>query len=397
MLDKIVQIIISSSSINIEENVLFCQHQINDLEFISQLYEENVIENTSIDSYKINDIVILEFSLTSLLYKGFYYNVDIFLKWNYYEFPKQEIYIYELNNYLAESVNFKEEYNSIVNLVKQIIEISKYSYQEDELLNSIIVREEKSLFLILKYSFDDLKSIDKEKVSLIESFIDILKSHITMDKKNIYLNQLVEFLYREEEQTRFSYLIRNFDKYIKKSSATYNYYLRDFSYNKLKIELDSKALEFSQKLQSVINDSQTKLIAIPTALVFVLSTLDYENINAIKNYLALVGLILFCIFIQIFINNQKSAIAFIEENINYYKGTFKDDINELKESFKKVELEKNKQIKRLFQIQILLWLIPIITISLLFFVNGYKYISIFIALIYIGLSVFLFFWKMKIN
>ena len=397
MLDKIVQIIISSSSINIEENVLFCQHQINDLEFISQLYEENVIENTSIDSYKINDIVILEFSLTSLLSKGFYYNVDIFLKWNYYEFPKQEIYIYELNNYLAESVNFKEEYNSIVNLVKQIIEISKYSYQEDELLNSIIVREEKSLFLILKYSFDDLKSIDKEKVSLIESFIDILKSHITMDKKNIYLNQLVEFLYKEEEQTRFSYLIRNFDKYIKKSSATYNYYLRDFSYNKLKIELDSKALEFSQKLQSVINDSQTKLIAIPTALVFVLSTLDYENINAIKNYLALVGLILFCIFIQIFINNQKSAIAFIEENINYYKGTFKDDINELKESFKKVELEKNKQIKRLFQIQILLWLIPIITISVLFFVNGYKYISIFIALIYIGLSVFLFFWKMKIN
>jgi hypothetical protein len=397
MLDKIVQIIISSSSIIIGENVLFCQHQINDLEFISQLYEENVIENTSIDSYKINDIVILEFSLTSLLYKGFYYNVDIFLKWNYYEFPKREIYIYELKNYLAETGNFKEEYNSIINLVKQIKEISKYSYQEDELLNSIIVREEKSLFLILKYSFDDLKSIDKEKVSLIESFIDILKSHITMDKKNIYLNQLVEFLYKEEEQTRFSYLIRNFDKYIKKSSATYNYYLRDFSYNKLKIELDSKALEFSQKLQSVINDSQTKLIAIPTALVFVLSTLDYENINAIKNYLALVGLILFCIFIQIFINNQKSAIAFIEENINYYKGTFKDDINELKESFKKVELEKNKQIKRLFQIQILLWLIPIITISVLFFVNGYKYISIFIALIYISLSVFLFFWKMKIN
>ena len=397
MLDKIVQIIISSSSIIIGENVLFCQHQINDLEFISQLYEENVIENTSIDSYKVNDIVILEFALTSLLSKGFYYNVDIFLKWNYYEFPKREIYIYELKNYLAETGNFKEEYNSIINLVKQIKEISKYSYQEDELLNSIIVREEKSLFLILKYSFDDLKSIDKEKVSLIESFIDILKSHITMDKKNIYLNQLVEFLYKEEEQTRFSYLIRNFDKYIKKSSATYNYYLRDFSYNKLKIELDSKALEFSQKLQSVINDSQTKLIAIPTALVFVLSTLDYENINAIKNYLALVGLILFCIFIQIFINNQKSAIAFIEENINYYKGTFKDDINELKESFKKVELEKNKQIKRLFQIQILLWLIPIITISVLFFVNGYKYISIFIALIYISLSVFFFFFKIKIN
>lgn len=395
MLDKIVQIINSSSSINIEENVLFCQHQINDLKFISQLYDESVIENTSIDSYKINDNITLEFSLTSLLSKGFYCNVDIFLKWNYYEFPEREVYIYELKNYLAETENFKDEYNSIINLVKQIKEISKYSYQDDELLNSIIVREEKSLFLILKYSYDDLKSIDSEKVSLIESFIDILKSHITMDKKNIYLNQLVDFLHKEEEQTRFSYLIRNFDKYINKSSATYNYYLRDFSYNKLKIELDSKALEFSQKLQSVINDSQTKLIAIPTALVFVLSTLDYENIDAIKNYLALVGLILFCIFIQIFINNQKSAIAFIEENINYYKGTFKDDINELKESFKKVELEKNKQMKRLFQIQTLLWFVPIITISVLLFVNCYKFISIIIALIYIAVSVGLFFLKIK--
>lgn len=395
MLDKIVQIINSSSSINIEENVLFCQHQINDLKFISQLYDESVIENTSIDSYKINDNITLEFSLTSLLSKGFYCNVDIFLKWNYYEFPEREVYIYELKNYLAETENFKDEYNSIINLVKQIKEISKYSYQDDELLNSIIVREEKSLFLILKYSYDDLKSIDSEKVSLIESFIDILKSHITMDRKNIYLNQLVDFLHKEEEQTRFSYLIRNFDKYINKSSATYNYYLRDFSYNKLKIELDSKALEFSQKLQSVINDSQTKLIAIPTALVFVLSTLDYENIDAIKNYLALVGLILFCIFIQIFINNQKSAIAFIEENINYYKGTFKDDINELKESFKKVELEKNKQMKRLFQIQTLLWFVPIITISVLLFVNCYKFISIIIALIYIAVSVGLFFLKIK--
>ena len=37
--------------------------------------------------------------------------------------------------------------------------------------------------MLKQLEINNLKSIDKEKVSLIESFIDILKSHITMDKK----------------------------------------------------------------------------------------------------------------------------------------------------------------------------------------------------------------------
>lgn len=298
------------------------------------------------------------------------------MQWNYYEFPQKEVYIYELNDYLNNARQFKDKYSLVIDLIDELQKIAKYSYKEEEILNAIIVREDKSLFLYLKYSAEDIDSIDDNELTLISSFIDILKSDTTTDKRNIYLNQLIEFLSDKEELIRFSFLIQNFKDYIKVSSSTYNYYQRNFSYNKLKVELDAKALEFYQKLQGVINNSQTKLIAIPTALVFALSTLDYIDINSLKNYLIVVGLILFCMFIQIFINNQKSAINFIEENITYYKNTHANNKSELEKSFSKVDTERKKQIKRLRQIQILLWLVPVLTLSVIVFINVCKVISI---------------------
>lgn len=233
------------------------------------------------------------------------------------------------------------------------------------------------MFLHLKYSIEDLDSIDDKKITSIRSFIDILKSDTTIDKRNVYLNQLIEFLSDKDEVIRFSFLIQNFNDYIKKSSSTYNYYLRNFSYNKLKIELDSKALEFYQKIQGVVNDSQSKLIAIPAALVLCFSTLNYDEPNSIKNYMILLGLIMFCVFIQIFINNQKSAIDFIKENIDYYKRTQSTNETELKESFSKVDNERMKQITRLFWIQILMWAVPILVFAAILSLNYCRTGSIF--------------------
>lgn len=381
----------------IEENIMFCTYEIVDLKIIKELYDGNVIENSLVDDYKINDKVNLEFSIASLLSQGFYITVDLFLKWNYYEFPSREIYIHELGNYLNDSIIFKRKYSSVIQLISEINTTSKYSYQEEEILNSIIVREDKSLFLSFKYSNEDLDSIDEESLTLIDSFTEVLKGDTTTDKKNIYLNELIEFLIVKQESERFSFLLKSFKSYISKSASTFNFYLRNFSFNKLKVELDAKALEFYQKLQAVINDSQAKLIAIPTALVFVLSTFDYDDINSLKNYLTLIGLIVFSIFIQIFINNQKSAIGFIEENIKYYKLSYSNDESELQKSFKKVYKERDKQLRRIMQIQLLLWFVPVLTVSIIMFVNAYKIVSFLVLLAYVVIGLIWYFSKFKVD
>ena len=370
MIDKIVEILNrNKSSIKIEDDIIFCIYTIDDIELLTELSNKGFIANSFIENYKINEDIVLEFLISKLRTQGFYLSKDSFLTWNQYNYPEKEVYIYEINDFLINNFFFNERFSIIVNLIDVLGQNSKIKFNDDEFLNFLIVREDKSLLLYLKYLPEDLDLIDDSSLNNITNFIEILGENIGPDRKNIYINELIDYLLPIEEKDRFSYLIKNFDEFIHRASASYNYYLRNFSYNKLKIELDTKALDFQQKIQGVVNDSQTKLIAIPTAIVFASTTLDYENINSMKNYLILVGMIMFCAFIEIFINNQKSALKFIEKNITQYKQSFSDNKQILENSFIEVDKEKNNQRYRLLTIQILLWLSLILIFILLLVTN----------------------------
>lgn len=381
MLDRIIKILTTPES-RIEDSIILCEYKIDDIQLIDDIADLDLIENIITDKLQVGEIISLEFSLVKLKSLGFFSNKDFFIKEYLYTLPERGIYIYDSKKYLTE-LPFYFSFETIVNLSQELSSNSKHKYNEEEIINLIIFREEKSLFIKLIYTYEDVEILNASICNKIKLFIEILSDENFTDKKNIFLNELVEFLAGMEDDFKYSHLIRNFESYFDKSIATYNYYLRNFSYNKLKIELDSKALEFSQKLQTVINDSQTKLIAIPTAFVLVLSNLDYEKGDSYKNIVALIGLIIFSTLLQLFVNNQKSIIGFIDENINRYKSTYKDqDKMNVEQSFKSVDLEKKKQIKRLLIIEVLLWMVPILTLSVIFFLLSYKHLSILIILLY---------------
>ncbi len=370
MIDKIVEILNrNKSSIKIEGDIISCTHTIDNLEFLRKLSDNELITNSFIENYNINENIVLEFLISRLRSQGFYLSKESFLTWNLHNYPEKEVYIYEINDFLIDNVFFNERFSTIINLIDALDQNSKIKYNEDEFLNFLIVREDKSLLLYLKYLPEDLDLIDNTNLNNINNFIQILKEDIAPDRKNIYINELIDYLLPIEEKDRFSYLIKNFNKFIHRASASYNYYLRNFSYNKLKIELDTKALDFYQKIQGVVNDSQTKLIAIPAAIVLASTSLEYGKANSIKNYLILIQVIMFCVFIQIFINNQKSALKFIEKNITQYKQSFSDNKQILENSFIEVDKEKNKQKYRFLTLQILLWSSPILIFILLLVTN----------------------------
>jgi hypothetical protein len=370
MIDKIVEILNKNkSSIKIEGDIIFCIYTIDDIEFLTKLSNKGFIANSFIENYKINEDIVLEFLISKIRSQGFYMSKDSFLEWNRYDYPKKRVYIYKTNEFLTNNTFFGKRYAAIIDLKDILCQNAKFSYKEDELLNLLIVREDKSLLLYLKYLPEDLDLIDDKSLNNITNFIEILEENIAPDRKNIYINELIDYLLPIEEKDRFSYLIKNFDEFIHRASASYNYYLRNFSYYKLKIELDTKALDFYQKIQGVVNDSQTKLIAIPAAIVLASTSLEYGKANSIKNYLILIQVIMFCVFIQIFINNQKSALKFIEKNITQYKQSFSDNKQILENSFIEVDKEKNKQKYRLLTLQILLWSSPILIFILLIVTN----------------------------
>lgn len=369
MLRRIIDII-KSSNTEISNGTLFCNgYIIADAECIDYLENNNILEN-SLYSRKNGECVNLELSLAHLNSIGYYEDCITFCIKNKYVLPSKRFFIEEINCFEDDNNDFIFIYKKIITLINAISHISKHSYTDVDIHNAIIFREDKSLFLPFIYDSSDIRDIkieDSEKFT----FLSDLFNNSDSDKKLLFINELIDFLSPYNENDRFRYLLLYICEFISKANNAYQYYIRNFSYNKLKLELDNAALEFSKKIQTVINESQTKLIAIPAAFVLSAANIEFNNILSIKNITILISLYIFAVLIGIFLNNQSSVLKMIDKNIQSYKDTFDSNNSVVKEAFTLVDKELKKQKTRLLVTQFINWGIPVLlTLS---------YIIIFLA------------------
>lgn len=369
MLRRIIDII-KSSNTEISNGTLFCNgYIIADAECIDYLENNNILEN-SLYSRKNGECVNLELSLAHLNSIGYYEDCITFCIKNKYVLPSKRFFIEEIKCFEDDNNDFIFIYKKIITLINAISHISKHSYTDVDIHNAIIFREDKSLFLPFIYDSSDIRDIkieDSEKFT----FLSDLFNNSDSDKKLLFINELIDFLSPYNENDRFRYLLLYICEFISKANNAYQYYIRNFSYNKLKSELDNAALEFSKKIQTVINESQTKLIAIPAAFVLSAANIEFNNILSIKNITILISLYIFAVLIGIFLNNQSSVLKMIDKNIQSYKDTFDSNNSVVKEAFTLVDKELKKQKTRLLVTQFINWGIPVLlTLS---------YIIIFLA------------------
>lgn len=358
MLRRIIDII-KSSNTEISNGTLFCNgYIIADAECIDYLENNNILEN-SLYSRKNGECVNLELSLAHLNSIGYYEDCITFCIKNKYVLPSKKFFIEEIKCFEDDDNDFIYIYKKIIILINAISHISKHSYTDVDINNAIIFREDKSLFLPFIYDSSDIRDIkieDSEKFT----FLSDLFNNSDSDKKLLFINELIDFLSPYNENDRFRYLLLYICEFISKANNAYQYYIRNFSYNKLKSELDNAALEFSKKIQTVINESQTKLIAIPAAFVLSAANIEFNNILSIKNISILISLYIFAVLIGIFLNNQSSVLKMIDKNIQTYKDTFDSNNSVVKEAFTLVDKELKKQKTRLLVTQFINWGIPVL-------------------------------------
>jgi hypothetical protein len=342
--------------------------------------------------YKVGDVVNLELSLLHLQSIGFFENSTSFITYNKYELKVQYYHIEEFKSKDSEQKKFIENYSTIIEFIKTLKAISKYNYEELDLVNVFISIEDKSVVMQLDYDANLVKKLTDNSVLNLKDVIDTFEKDKS-EKKAIFINELIDFLNLMLEVDRFSNLLSYFSNYYSKSINAFQFYLRDYSFNKLKVELDSKALEFTQKIQGVINDSQVKLIAIPTAFVLSISTFEFDNPMSVKNLGALIGLLIFSVLIQIFLNNQRSTLHFIKKNIDSYKQTFKgDNLKQVVDSFSLVDQEFYKQDLRLRYVEVILWSIPLGLFSLVVYLS-----FAFNSIVFIYLSIIMLHAYFRVN
>jgi len=361
MLLQIIDLI-SQTNTNKIEGAISCKgitiDSIN-LPIIEYLENEDAIENSDYEK-NLGFTIDLELSLARLRHIGYYEDATNFLIKFRYKNPSMTCYIADIKQFSDDSISpFFQTYCQIIDLIDALKSLAKHVYEDSDGENIIIFKDERSLLIPLAYTSTRLLSISDSNLIDIREVVMAFNDH-NSEKKSLFINELIEMLSNSDDRYRFSNLLKEISEYNDRCINAYQYYLRDYSYNKLKIELDTKALDFTQKIQTVINDSQTKLIAIPAAFVLVFSTFDFNDPHSLKDILAIIGLLLFAVIIQQFLNNQFSSLKFTERNIESYKATFKNkNMSQFLERFQLVDSELGKQRLRLNILTVLLWFVPL--------------------------------------
>ena len=373
MLTQIVDILtksnitISDDSLSVDNYKILDESSIISLEnCIEQIYDNkgNIIGLSDIQKKQNVRIV---FSLYRLNQTGYYETSDVFVRKNKIISPTS-YYIQNIGFQNSEHI-FIKKYHALINFIQSIGDLAKYKEESPDITTCVIICEQKALILPIIYSGEDVVNIDFP-IEEMNYATELFKKN-NSEEKLLFINELMEFLSNVTEENRFVYLLQNFNEYYSKSIDSFQYYIRNFSYNKLKSELDNAILDYSKKIQSVINDAQSKLIAIPAAFVLAAANIEFDNILSIKNIAILISLYIFALLIGIFLNNQSSVLNMIDINIQSYKGSFGGNGNVVKDAFILVDKELIKQKNRLFITQFINWGIPALLTLL--------YIVIFIA------------------
>jgi len=384
MLQRIVNIINSSSSYDIDNGTLCCHNvSVTDSECIAYIDEKNILENTLNQQPPVN----LELTLARLNSIGYYEDTTAFILKNRYIIPNNDYYIEELKCYNIDNNDFINKYTGIISLINSIKNVARHTYTEINISNALIFCEDKILLLPFIYDEISIQHITTDSIIKLGDITNIFLEQVNSDKKNLFINELIEFLIPQSENNRFNFLLLHMSDFEERANSAYQYYIRNFSYNKLKTELDNAALDYSKKIQSIINEAQTKLIAIPTAFVLAVASMDFDNIFSNKNIGIICSLFIFSWLIDLFIRNQKSALRFISHNILEYKGTFNSQQNkDLAKAFSVVDDEEKKQKKRLNIVHWITWGLPISLVFTLLLI----YLNLWQIIVLLKLKLFQF-------
>lgn len=329
-------------------------------------FNDDIVDSSDL---KIGDEVTIKLSDFHLNKFGIYYDQESFLKKNRINTLNPEYYLLKEKVLSSENNDFNNSYKAIIKLIQNLKELSKFDSEK----NLIIFQDKKAISILLDYNIRDLKKISNN-LEPINKFSEELIEKKNTEKYLLLINELIEFLGEIKEEKRFSYLLRNFKEFYDKTEASYGFYLSNFSFNKLKMELDNSVLDFSKNIRSVINDSQTKLIAIPAASLLIYTNIDWDDSWVLKSLFLVISSFLFSFLIEVFIKNQESSLSIISDNMKNYKSMFRlknqtSDIKNLdtliQKSFSKVDREIKSQKCNLEIIRWINWVIPI---SLLFII-----------------------------
>lgn len=231
----------------------------------------------------------------------------------------------------------------------------------------------KKLEVTSDYGEEDLVDL-KGLSSFNDSFINT-ETHV--DQKKTILRTVLFSLFEGRAQASLKDVASKFEDFAHQAEASYQLYVSEFSFQKVKAEVEREKLEFMTRLNKVFSDIQNQLLAIPVALVLVGGQMKPGNGLTFANVLIWLGAVVFATLMWLLIRNQKNTLKAVKTEIDHQwrliKGEHSQVAAQFEESYYELDTRYKHQQRLLFVVFALVISSMLLATFLLVWHSGYRF------------------------
>ncbi|WP_421287498.1 hypothetical protein [Aeromonas veronii] len=202
---------------------------------------------------------------------------------------------------------------------------------------TIVFLGREKLEISIDYTVSDLSfSID-----LSEFTSTYLDSEIHREQKKTIIKTVLFEMFSGRENIPFSSLLIQFNDFMKKIHASYQLYVAEFSFEKVKEQIEKEKLEATMKLNKVFSDIQNQLLAVPAALILAGGQMVQDNGWNSKNISLWLGVVILSIFMTMLIRNQRNTLQAVKKEIDQQwlqlEGKYHSVASRFKDSYQQLD------------------------------------------------------------
>lgn len=204
-------------------------------------------------------------------------------------------------------------YISMASLADMLLRIADHSEIVGPRPKAVFLQGEK-LTVELSYEVEDLIPLP-----ILEDFQkDFITSDIHAPQKIAIIKSILFGMAKNNtiEQLTLPCIARRFTELSDKARANYDLYVSEFSFEKIKAQVEQEKYELTLKLNNALSEIQNQLLAIPIALVLVGGQMEQSDDFPVRNMAVWLGSIVFALFMSLLIRNQRNTLDAIRQEID---------------------------------------------------------------------------------
>lgn len=220
-----------------------------------------------------------------------------------------------------------KNYLDAVKLCKLLSKVADHTSDNGSSLHFIKSHDCK-LEVKLVYGQRDLRNLPS-----VEKFSNefVQSTHHQDQKRNIIRTTLLD-VFKGSKSITVADFFEKFESFLEEASSSYAMYTTDFSYEKIRTEVEKQNLDDTVRINKTVSEIQNQLLALPAALV--LAGAGIQNESNLKNIAIWVGVTIFGWLMWKLIENQQHTIQSIRKEIELRKDKLSDQPDAVASRFK---------------------------------------------------------------